>query len=151
MSLSVQVPRDLSKVKARIILGLTKRQLICFGGAALLGVPSFFLLRRTGNNSLACLGMIIVMMPLFFLDMYEKDGQTPEKIAVQFIRARFIRPKKRIYQTDNLYAALMRQSQLEKEVRAIVQKKERKRGPARKRGREYREHKTGRKAKEGQS
>ena len=114
-------------------------------------MPAFFLLRKTGNNSLACLGMIIVMMPLFFLGMYEKDGQTPEKIAVQFIRARFIRPKKRIYQTDNLYAALMRKSQLEKEVRAIVQKKERKRGPARKRGRESRERKSSRKAKDDKS
>ena len=148
MSLSVQVPRDLSKVRARIILGLTKRQLICFGGAALFGVPSFFLLRNTGNNSLACLGMILVMLPLFFMGMYEKDGQTPEKIAMQFIRARFIRPRKRIYQTDNLYAALMRQSQLKKEVRAIVQKKEKKRSPARKRGREFRQRKTSRKQQE---
>ena len=148
MSLSVQVPRDLSKVRARIILGLTKRQLICFGGAALFGVPSFFLLRKTGNNSLACLGMILVMLPLFFMGMYEKDGQTPEKIAMQFIRARFIRPRRRIYQTDNLYAALMRQSQLEKEVRAIVQKKEKKWGPARKRGREPRQRKNSRKQKE---
>ena len=148
MSLSVQVPRDLSKVRARIILGLTKRQLICFGGAALFGVPSFFLLRNTGNNSLACLGMILVMLPLFFMGMYEKDGQTPEKIAMQFIRARFIRPRRRIYQTDNLYAALMRQSQLKKEVRAIVRKKEKKRSPARKRGREFRQRKTSRKQQE---
>ena len=148
MSLSVQVPRDLSKVRARIILGLTKRQLICFGGAALFGVPSFFLLRNTGNNSLACLGMILVMLPLFFMGMYEKDGQTPEKIAMQFIRARFIRPRRRIYQTDNLYAALMRQSQLKKEVRAIVQKKEKKRSPARKRRREFRQRKTSRKQQE---
>ena len=148
MSLTVQVPRDLSRVRAKIILGLTKRQLICFGAAALIGVPSYFFLRKTGSNSLACLGMLIIMLPLFFVGMYEKDGQPLEKIAMYLIRAKFIRPRKRTYQTDNLYAALMRQSQLEKEVRAIVQKKGKKRSPARKRGREFRQRKNDRKQKE---
>jgi hypothetical protein len=97
-----------------VVFNLTKRQLVCFGAAALLGVPSFFLLRRTGNNSLATLGMMIVMLPLFLLGMYEKDGQTLEVIARHYIDAKFRRPKVRPYQTDNYYAVLMRQAQLDK-------------------------------------
>jgi hypothetical protein len=103
-----------------VVFNLTKRQLVCFGAAALLGVPSFFLLRRTGNNSLATLGMMIVMLPLFLLGMYEKDGQPLEVIAKHYIDAKFIRPKVRPYQTDNYYAVLMRQAQLDKEVHQIV-------------------------------
>lgn len=34
----------------------------------------------------------------------------------------FIRPKERPYQTNNFYAAIARQNQVEKEVRKIVQK-----------------------------
>ena len=41
----VPVPKDLSRVKTKVLFNLTKRQLICFVGGALLGVPVFFLLR----------------------------------------------------------------------------------------------------------
>ena len=80
----------------------------------------FFLVKSMGNVSLAAMTMIIVMLPLFFLAMYEKDGQPLEVIAGHFIQAKFIRPKVRPYQTNNYYDALMRQYQLEKEVNAIV-------------------------------
>ena len=120
MAAYIPVPRDLTRVKSKVFFNLTKRQLICFGAAALIGVPLFFLVKGTGNVSLAALSMIIVMLPLFFLAMYEKDGQPLEVIARHFIQAKFIRPKVRPYQTDNYYDALMRQHNLEKEVNAIV-------------------------------
>ncbi len=120
MAAYVPVPRDLSRVKSKILFNLTKRQLICFGAAALIGVPSFFLLKKTGNVSMAALCMMVIMLPFFFLGMYERDGQPLEKIAKQFIEAKFIRPKVRPYQTDNYYAVLLRQAQAEKEVNAIV-------------------------------
>ncbi len=120
MAAYIPVPRDLTRVKSKVFFNLTKRQLICFGAAALIGVPLFFLVTSTGNVSLAALSMIIVMLPLFFLAMYEKDGQPLEVIAGYFIQAKFVRPKVRPYQTDNYYDALMRQHNLEKEVNAIV-------------------------------
>jgi len=116
----IPVPRDLTRVKSKILFNLTKRQLVCFGTAALLGVPSFFLLRKLGNISLAAMSMIIIMMPLFLLAMYERDGQPLEVIAKHFIETRFIRPKIRPYQTDNYYAVLHRQAMAEKEVEKIV-------------------------------
>lgn len=120
MAAYVPVPRDLTRVKTKVFFNLTKRQLICFSAAALIGVPSFFLLKSTGNVSLASLGMIVIMLPMFFLAMYEKDGQPLEVIAKHFIESKFIRPKIRPYKTNNYYVALMRQQQLEKEVNAIV-------------------------------
>ena len=33
----VTVPKDLTKVKSKVMFGLTKRQLICFGTAVLIG------------------------------------------------------------------------------------------------------------------
>ena len=75
MASYISVPRDLSKVKTKVFMNLTKRQILCFGAGALIGVPVFFLLKSSGNLSLAALGMMAVMLPLFFLAMYEKDGQ----------------------------------------------------------------------------
>ena len=74
--------------------------------------------------SLAALSMMIVMLPLFFLAMYEKDGQPLEVVVEHFIQNKFVRPKVRPYQTDNYYDALMRQYKLEKEVERIVFQKE---------------------------
>jgi hypothetical protein len=77
----VTIPKDLTKVKSKVLFGLTKRQLICFGAAALIGVPLFFLLRRTASNSAAAFCMIIVMLPFFLLAMYERHGQPLEVVA----------------------------------------------------------------------
>ena len=118
----VTIPKDLTKVKSKVLFGLTRRQLICFGAAVLVGVPLFFLLRNAVASSLATLCMILVMLPFFLLAMYEKHGQPLEVILNQMIQTMFVRPKVRPYQTNNLYSALERQIQVEMEVRAVVQR-----------------------------
>ena len=120
MASYISVPRDLSKVKTKVFLNLTKRQLLCFSAAALIGVPVFFLLRETGNLSFAAIGMMFVMLPLFFLAMFEKDGQPLEVVIKHFIDAKFIRPKIRPYKTNNYYSILEKQYNAQKEVSAIV-------------------------------
>ena len=126
MAAYIPVPRDLTRVKSKVFFNLTKRQLICFGVAMLIGVPVFFLIKTTGNVSLAAMTMIIVMLPLFMLAMYEKDGQPLEVVASHFIQAKFIRPRVRPYQTNNYYDVIIRQFELEKEVDEIVVHQEKK-------------------------
>ncbi len=116
----VPVPKDLTKVKSRVLFNLTKRQLICFGGGALIGVPLFFLLRGSLGASSAAILMVLSMLPLFVMGLYEKNGRPLEKVLGDVIQTVFLRPKRRPYQTDNLYAALMRQEQMEREVQKIV-------------------------------
>ena len=98
----VTIPKDLSRIQSKVLFGLTKRQVICFGAAAL------------------C--MILVMLPFCLFAMYEKNGQPLEVFLGHLIQNKFIRPKVRIYQTNNLYSALVRQSQLEQEVKRIARK-----------------------------
>ena len=116
----ISVPRDLTKVKSKVMFNLTKRQLICFGLAALVGVPSFFLLKLAFSISTSVMIMMVIMMPFFFLAMYEKHGQPLEVFLKHFIQANFVRPKVRPYKTDNYYAALIRQAKAEEEVEKIV-------------------------------
>lgn len=117
----VTVPKDLSKIKAKVLFGLTKRQLVCFTPAVLLGVPLFFLLKGSAGNTTATLCMMMVMLPFFLFAMYEKNGQPLEVILRQTIESKFIRPKNRPYQTNNFYEALKKQRNLEMEVKRIVQ------------------------------
>ena len=127
----VTIPKDLSKVQSKILFGRTKRQVICFGAAAIIGVPLFFLTKGALGTTTAALCMILVMLPFFLFAMYEKNGQPLEVFLGHLIENKFIRPKMRIYQTNNLYSALVRQYELEQEVRAIAGKN----GKTRKTGR----------------
>ena len=83
-------------------------------------MPLFFLLKGSTGTSLAAFVMILVMLPCFLFAMYEKHGQPLETLIKNIIQTKFIRPKERPYQTENFYAVLERQRQLEKEVSAIV-------------------------------
>ncbi|WP_312695211.1 PrgI family protein [Caproiciproducens sp.] len=123
----VPVPKDLTAVKTKVLFNLTKRQLVCFGGGALVGVPLFFLLKGPANLSAgaASFCMVLVMLPFFLMAVYEKDGLSLEKIVRNIARVLFLRPKQRPYQTNNYYAVLARQSKLDKEVHRIVGKKPR--------------------------
>lgn len=116
----VPVPKDLAAVKTKVLFNLTKRQLICFGSGALIGVPVFFLLKSRVGSSTSAICMIIVMLPFFLLAMYEKNGQPLEKILRNIIEVSFIRPRQRPYRTDNFYALLEKQEKLDKEVRLIL-------------------------------
>ena len=116
----VPVPKDLTRIKTKVVFNLTKRQLLCFGGGAAIGLPLFFLLRDVAGATGAAFVMIIVMLPCFLLAVYERNGQPLEKIIKHIILTRFINSKERPYKTDNFYSVLERQNNLDKEVQAIV-------------------------------
>lgn len=116
----VTVPKDLTKVKSKVMFNLTKRQLICFTPAVLLGVPLFFLSRGSVGNSTATLLMILVMLPFFLFAMYEHNGEPLEVYLKHMINTKFIKQKERPYQTNNFYSVLAKQRKLEKEVKTIV-------------------------------
>ena len=120
----VPVPKDLTKVKSKFIFNLTKRQVICFGLGALVGVPLFFLTKESIGVSMASALMIIVMLPFFMFAMYERHGQPLEVLMRHFIQARFIRPRIRVYQTENFYATIEQNIRNKREVRKILHGKE---------------------------
>ena len=118
----VPIPKDLTKVRQKLILNLTKRQVICFSGGALIGVPLFFLLKGSIGTSPAAMVMMVVMIPAMLFAMYEKNGQPLEVVIRNIYRVCFQRPKQRPYKTNNFYAVLERQNQLDREVYQIVRK-----------------------------
>ncbi len=140
----VTVPKDLTKVKSRVALNLTKRQLVCFGAAAVVGVPLFFLIRDSVPQTAATFIMVLAMLPFFMFAMYEKHGQPLETILGNIIKVFFLTPKERPYQTENYYAVLKKQQKLNKEVTAIV-KKSYQRQAAKTAGRQQDQALTGRK------
>ena len=118
----VPVPKDLSTVKTKVMFNLTKRQLICFGSGAAVAVPLFFLCKTFMSTTVAAILMILTLLPFMLMAMYEKNGQPLEKIVRNIVQVSFLRPKQRPYRTNNFYAVLERQENLDKEVYRIVRK-----------------------------
>ena len=47
----VTVPKDLTKIKSKVMFNLTKRQLLCFGAAVAIGLPLFFLTKDSAGTT----------------------------------------------------------------------------------------------------
>lgn len=99
----VSVPKDLTKVKSKVMFNLTKRQVVCLGIAAALGLPFYFLTKDHIGTSNAATGMVILMLPAFFFAMYEKDGLPFEKLLMNMLSVKLLHPAIRRYEVENLY------------------------------------------------
>ena len=122
----VSVPKDLTKVKNKVAFNLTKRQILCFGIAAGIGLPFYFLTRNLIGNSNAVMGMVVLMVPAFLFAMYERDGMPLEQVLMNMVTVKFRRPHLRLYETENLYEKPERRPQ------AVDRKKKKKKPAARK-------------------
>lgn len=122
MAISVAVPKDLSGIKTKVAMNLTKRQLVCFGCAGAVGIPLYFAAKGILGTQVSALIMVAVMLPFFFLAMYEKDGSPAEKILYFMIRQKILMPGIRPYKSENLYSQLEEREKLEKEARYLEEK-----------------------------
>ena len=122
MAISVPVPKDLSGIKTKVALNLTKRQIICFSGAAIAGIPLYFLTKDVIGTQGAAFIMVGVMLPFFFLAMYTKDGFPAEKMLYFMIRQKFLTQGIRPYKSENLYKQLEEREKIRKEVRYLEEK-----------------------------
>ena len=118
----VPVPKDFSKIKTKLALNLTKRQIICFSLAGICGVPVYLLTKAGLGTDVAATLMIIVMLPFFFLAMYERDGFPAEKLLYFMIRQKMLTPGIRPYKSENLYEQLEEREKIKKEVRYLEEK-----------------------------
>lgn len=128
----VSVPKDLNAVKTKVMFNLTKRQLIFFSLAGIVGLPIFFILKGSIDITVATLAMMVVMLPFFLFAMYEKHGQKPEVIIKQIYMVKKGLPKERPYKTQNAYTLLEKQYNLNKEVTQIVKRQHKTRSKAHK-------------------
>lgn len=101
----VTVPKDLSKIKNKVVFNLTKRQLICIGIGAAMGIPIYFLTKDWIGTSNAATVMMMVMIPAFLFALYEKDGMYLEQILYNMYKVKFKNPPIRRYETINYYEA----------------------------------------------
>ena len=120
MAISVAVPKNLSGIKTKVAMNLTKRQLICFGAAGAVGIPFYIFTKDVIGTQASALIMVAVMLPFFMFAMYERHGMPLEVLISHYIQARYIRPRKRVYQTENFYATIDQNIRNRREVKKIL-------------------------------
>ena len=89
------VPKDLTKVKSKVVFGLTVCQLFCFGVGGLARIPACLITRGSIGNDAAAMLMIGLIFLFFLFGIYGKDGQRMEQVLGHIIRAQFIYPRTR--------------------------------------------------------
>lgn len=122
MAISVAVPKNLSGIKTKVAMNLTKRQLVCFGSAGAVGIPFYIFTKGVIGTQTSALIMVALMLPFFFLAMYEKDGFPAEKILYFMLRQKILTPGIRPYKSENLYRQLEEKERMKKEVRYLEEK-----------------------------
>ena len=122
MAISVAVPKNLSGIKTNVAMNLTKRQLVCFGSAGAVGIPFYIFTKGVIGTQASALIMVALMLPFFFLAMYEKDGFPAEKILYFMLRQKILTPGIRPYKSENLYRQLEEKERMKKEVRYLEEK-----------------------------
>ena len=122
MAISVAVPKDLSGIKTKVAMNLTKRQLVCFGSAGAVGIPFYIFTKGVIGTQASALIMVALMLPFFFLAMYEKDGFPAEKILYFMLRQKILTPGIRPYKSENLYRQLEEKERMKKEVGYLEEK-----------------------------
>ena len=101
----VQIPKDLNDIKEKVIMGFTKRQVICFGIGLVVGAPVFFLTKNSLGMSGAVFAMGAVSAPAILCGLYKKNGVFLEK-QVKYMFEYFKLPRKRYYRTINIFECI---------------------------------------------
>ena len=98
----VKIPKDLTKVKTKVALNMTKRQLIGFSIAGLIGFPVYMLCKNYLSTDISMIVMSIVVLPVLFATLYEKDNLPFEKHLAYILK--FHKSKKiRLYKAKSIY------------------------------------------------
>jgi hypothetical protein len=121
----IPIQKDFSKVKNKIVFGLTKRQIIFFLLGAAVGIPTYILLKKVVSVDIAGVAMITVMLPFFAFALYEKDGEYLEETIKHIIKERYLNPQVRPVVTDPLiYGCMQVSDYIEEQERLSEEAKE---------------------------
>lgn len=89
----VPIPKDLNKVKTKVALNLTKRQLIGLSIAALISFPVYYFCSKKIGTTTSVYIMCLFAFPVLFAVFYEKNGIVLEKYIKYMYRQKFYQPQ----------------------------------------------------------
>lgn len=101
----VSIPKELKNIKSKLVFGLTKRQLIGFSIALILGLPVFFMLKKFSLD-VAMYGLFFAAVPIIFGTIFTKDGMPAEVWLKVYIEYKYLNSSKRYYKVSKMNRGL---------------------------------------------
>lgn len=86
------MPIDIKSIEPKLVLGLTKRQLICGAIAIIPASLGFLLFNALIGKTIAMYASIILACPGFVLMIYKKNGMPAEEVAKAFVKWKMLHP-----------------------------------------------------------
>lgn len=123
----VPIPKDLEKIKTKVAFNLTRRQLIGFSVAGLVGIPTYLSVKRYLPNDVSIIVMLVVTLPIFFITLFEKDTMPFERYFKYFYLHKFYQPHRRLRKEEFLEKKRKANQRPTKQAKAV--KKGQKRSP----------------------
>lgn len=104
--MDIKINKEIRKYKEKIYFNLTLRQLVSVVLGLGVAIPVFFFGREyIGDDAIAWI-VILIVIPVFAIGFIEINGMNFEKLMMQILKFEFIKSKKRIYVTENIYKSL---------------------------------------------
>ena len=101
----IKIPSDLNRIKNKVAIGLSARQLICIGAGLAVAIPITLIARAAMelelNTSLTIL--MVTLAPFSMFAFFEKDGLFLEHFLRYRLRKMFFYPRRRLYKQKNRY------------------------------------------------
>lgn len=116
----IKVPSDLGKIKNKVAIGMTGRQLICIGTGLAVAIPTMFTLRMAFEleNNMSLVVLMITLAPFAILAFFEKDGLFFEDVMRHRLRKMFYFPRRRLYKQENRYEFMIwAQKQIDEKIK----------------------------------
>lgn len=91
----VSMPKDLKKIKTKVVFNLTMRQLIGMTLAGIVSIPAYLFVKNYFPTDVSAIILVIIALPFIFVAFFEKNGLYLEQYIKYIYLQKFYQPQKR--------------------------------------------------------
>ena len=107
--IEIKIPSEITSYKEKLAFGLTARQILSSTLALAINIPLYIYGKGIVGDELMSWIIMFTTLPIGFIGFFNYNGMTFEQFLVVMIQTELIYPRKRIYQTENLYENILKE------------------------------------------
>lgn len=107
--IEIKIPSEITSYKEKLAFGLTARQILSSTLALAINIPLYIHGKGIVGDELMSWIIMFTTLPIGFIGFFKYNGMTFEQFLVVMLQTEVIYPRKRIYQTENLYENILKE------------------------------------------
>lgn len=125
--IEIKIPSEITSYKEKLAFGLTARQILSSTLALAINVPLYIYGKGIVGDELMSWIIMFTTLPIGFIGFFNYNGMNFEQFLVVMLQTELIYPRKRLYQTENLYENILKEDlKIEKDKEKRKNKKSKK-------------------------